>query len=306
MKISIIGAGNVGSLTACRLVQEGLGEVLLMDVVKGLAQGKVLDLEDARGILKQSYIIQGTDDITQLKDSDIIVVTAGFPRRPGMTREELFNKNAEILRGLCFNIKQLAPLATLILVTNPLDLMTYLALKTTGFKPSQVLGMGLSLDAARFANLISQELNIPVADIDACVIGGHGQGMLPLSRFTKIKGIALDEFLDDKKIESLVEKTISRGLQILTLLGSGSAFFAPSAAIASLVKTVVKDEKRTLGVCAYLSGEYGLKNICIGVPCRIGRKGIEKIIELDLNKEEKDALHKAASSMSDLIKKFNL
>ena len=286
MKITIIGAGNVGSLTAMRLAQEGMGEIILLDIVKGLAQGKAFDLEDARPILKYDYQIEGTDEINKIKDSDIIVITAGLTRKPGMTREELLNKNATTLKDICLNIKKLAAHSIIIVVTNPLDLMTHFVLKTTGFRRNQVLGMGISLDTARFANLISKELNIPNTDIEACVIGSHGEGMLPLPRFTNIKGIKLDEFIDEKKIETLVDKTLTRGAEIVSLLGSGSAYFAPSAAIATIVKAIVKDEKRNLGVCACLNGEYGLNDICIGVPCRLGRQGIEKIIELDLNKEE--------------------
>lgn len=302
MKISIIGAGNVGSLSAMRLAQEGLGDIILIDIVKGLAKAKALDLEDVQPILKINYNARGSEDINQIKDSDIIVITAGLTRKPGMNREELLNKNAQILKDICANVKKLAPHSIVIVVTNPLDLMTYFVLKITGFKRDKVLGMGISLDSARFANLISQELNIPNTDIEACVIGTHGEGMLPLPRFTNIRGIALDEFLDDKKIETLMNKTLDRGLEIVSMLGSGSAYFAPSAAITQIVKVIAKDEKRTLGVCAYLNGEYGLKNICIGVPCRLGREGIEKIIELDLNKEEKDGFLKCAANLK---KQFN-
>ncbi len=304
MKISIIGAGNVGSLTAMRLAQEGLGDIMLVDIVKGLAQGKTFDLEDARPILKYDYHIKGTDDINQIKDSDIIVITAGLTRKPGMSREELLGKNAQILKDICLNIKKSAPQSIVVVVTNPLDLMTYFALKITGFNPTKVFGMGISLDSARFANLISQELNIPHTDIQACVIGSHGEGMLPLLRFTNIKGVTLDEFLDDKKIEELVNKTLARGLEIVSLLGSGSAYFAPSTAITEIAKTIIKDEKRIIGVCAHLNGEYGIKDICIGVPCRLGRSGIEKIIELDLNKDEKEKLIKSATHIRSLIKQL--
>jgi malate dehydrogenase len=299
MKISIIGAGNVGCLTAVRLAQEGIGEILLVDIVKGLAQGKAFDLEDARPILKYDYKIEGTDDIGKIKNSDIIIITAGLARKPGMSREELLNKNAQILKDICLNIKRLTSEAIVIVVTNPLDLMTYLALKVTGFKPHKVFGMGISLDSARFANLISKELNIPSTDIDACVIGSHSEAMLPLPRFTKIKGITLDEFLNDKEIEDLENKTVNRGAEIVSLLGSGSAFFAPSAAIAEITRTVVKDQKKTIGVSAYLDGEYDLKDICIGVPCRIGREGIEKIIELDLSIAEKEAFFKSAARLKE-------
>jgi len=304
MKISIIGAGNVGSLTAMRIAQEGFDEVLLIDIVKGLALGKAYDLQDARPILKYDYNIQGSEDINQIKDSDIIVITAGLTRKPGMSREELLKKNADILKDISLSIKKLAANAVVVVVTNPLDLMTYFVLKATGFKQNKVLGMGISLDAARFANLISQELNVPCADIEACVIGSHGEGMLPLARFTKIKGVGLDEFLEDKRIEALVNRATSRGLEIVTLLNSGSAFFAPSAAIASMVKAIAKDEKRTLGACAYLNGEYGIKGICIGVPCRLGRQGIENIVELDLKKEEKDKLIKSAENIRQLIQQL--
>ncbi len=302
MKISIIGAGHVGSLTAMRLAQEGVGDIVLIDIIAGLACGKALDLEDARPILKQNYQIEGTQDIHQLKDSDIVVITAGLARKPGMSREELLSKNAAILKDICLNIKKLAPKSIIIVVTNPLDIMTNFVLKTTGFEAGNVIGMGLSLDAARFANLISKELNIPVTDIEACVIGTHGEGMLPLSRFTNIKGVTLDEFLDDKKVKALLDKVVNRGAQIVSLLGSGSAYFAPSAAIAAIVRIIAKDEKRTIGVCTHLNGEYGIKDICIGVPARLGRTGVEKIVELDLGKEEKEKLIASSQIIRQLLK----
>ena len=302
MKISIIGAGNVGGLAAMRLAQEGIGDIFLIDIAKGLACGKAFDLEDARVILKHNYSVCGIENIEEVKDSQVVVVTAGLARRPGMTREDLLNKNAQILKGLCLEIKKLSPKSILVIVTNPLDIMTYFAIKTTGFKPNRVIGMGISLDAARFANLISKELKVSPVDIEASVIGTHGEEMVPLPRFTNIKGVRLDEFLDEKKIAEVVKKTIERGKEIVSLLGSGSAYFAPSAAIASLVKIIVKDEKRTQGVCAYLNGEYGAKDVCIGVPCRIGKNGIEKIIELDLNKSEKEAFLKSAVLLKEQYK----
>jgi len=298
MKITVIGAGNVGSLAAMRIAGDGLGEVLLIDIVKGLALGKALDLEDARPLLKSNYIIQGSDDLSQLADSDIIVVTAGLARKPGMAREELVIKNAQILKDICLKIKALAPNAIVIIVTNPLDIMTFYALKITGFKPAKVFGMGISLDTARFVNLIAQELQLPVTDIEAQVMGAHGIGMLPLPRFAKVKGVSLDEFISDDKIESLINRTVERGAQIVANLGTGSAFFAPSAAIASIVKTIAKDEKRTIGLCSYLNGHYGIKDSCIGVPCRLGKNGIEQIIELDLAQEELAQLSKSAAAVA--------
>ena len=277
-----------------RLAQLSAGSIMLVDVAKGLAQGKVLDLADARSILKINYDIQGSDDINEIKDSGLVVVTAGLARKPGMAREDLLNKNAGILTEICKKIKELAPSAIVIIVTNPLDLMTRLALKVTGFKPSKVFGMGLTLDASRFANLISKELNLPVTDIEACVIASHGEGMMPLARFTNIKGVNLDKFIDAKKVDSLIARTFERGKEIVSLLGSGSAYFAPSAAIAEIVRVIVKDEKKILGVSAYLNGEYGIKDVCLGVPCCLGKDGIEKIIELDLDKQEKAALQACA------------
>ncbi len=298
MKITVIGAGNVGSLAAMRIAADGLGDVLLIDVVKGLALGKALDLEDARPLLKSNYSINGSDDISLVKGSDIVVVTAGLARKPGMTREELLAKNAQILKDVCLKIKELAPNAIVIIVTNPLDIMTFYALKITGFKPSKLFGMGISLDTARFINLISQELHLPVTDIEALVMGAHGEGMLPLPGLAKVKGVSLDEFISDDKINSLVSRTINRGAQIVANLGTGSAFFAPSAAIASIVKTIVKDEKRTLGLCSYLNGQYGIKDSCLGVPCRLGKQGIEQIIELDLSPDELAQLAKSAKAVA--------
>ena len=306
MKISIIGAGNVGALSAMRIAQYCLSEVVLIDIVKGIAKGKALDLEDARSILKINYNINGSDDINDIQDSDIVVITAGLARKPGMTREELLAKNAQILKEVCLNIKVKAPQAIVVVVTNPLDLMTYLALKVTGFPKNRVLGMGISLDASRFANLIAQELKLQPADIEAIVIGAHGEGMLPLAKHTKVKGVSLDEFLSQEKIDALVKKTVGRGAEIVSYLGSGSAFFAPSAAVAEVVKAIAKDEKKTLGVCAYLGGEYGIKDICIGVPCRLGKNGIENIIELDLSNSEKKSLSASGESIRKLLQNLPL
>lgn len=299
MKISIIGAGNVGGLTAMRLAQEDLGDVVLVDVAKGLAQGKSLDLEDARALLKLDYRIRGTDTINGTEGSNIVVITAGLARKPGMTREDLLNKNASILKDICLSIKKTSAEAILIIVTNPLDLLTLFALKTTGFKNNKVFGMGVSLDAARFANLIGKALNVSVLDIESQVIGSHGEGMLPLWRLAKVHGRELRELLDEKIIDSLVTKTIERGKEIVSLLGSGSAYFAPSAAITEIVRAVVKDEKRALGVSVYVHGEYGIEDVCMGLPCVLGKNGIEKIVSLDLNKQEKEALQLCAAKLKE-------
>jgi malate dehydrogenase len=305
MKISIIGAGNVGSLTALRLAQNGLGEVFLIDVAKGLACGKAYDLEDAKSLIKTDYKIAGSEDINQVRDSDIVVITAGLTRKPGMTREDLISKNAQIIKEVCNNIKILSPKAIVIVVTNPLDVMTHLALKTTGFKPDRVFGMGVSLDAARFNNLISKELKVPAKDVESMVIGSHGEAMIPLPRFSYIKGKPISEIVDDKIMEDLVNKTKGRGLEIVSLLGSGSAFFAPSAAITDLIDAIIKNEKRTIGICAYLNGEYGVKDVTIGVPCVIGKKGIEDIVVLSLSQEEKNKFLESAESIRQLTNQVN-
>lgn len=297
MKISIIGAGNVGGLTAMRLAEAGFDDIVLVDVAKGLAQGKAMDLEDAGSVVKYNCRIQGTDNLGAIKDSDIIIVTAGLTRKPGMSREDLVNKNSQIIKEVCQAIKKMCGEAIVIMVTNPLDLMTYLALKITGFKPHKVFGMGASLDAARFAHQISKELNLPVTDIEACVMGSHGEGMLPLPRFTTVKGLALTEMLEEETIKILIKKTLQRGEEIVSLLASGSAYFAPAQAIAAIVKIITKDEKRIIGLSAYINGEYGMKDICIGVLCRLGKDGIEKIIEFDLNKEEKSLFLNSVESV---------
>jgi malate dehydrogenase len=304
MKISIIGAGNVGGLTVMRLAEIWSGDIVLFDIVKGLACGKVYDLEDSLAIARSQAKVVGSDDINAIRESDIVVVTAGLARKPGMTREDLLNKNAEILDGLCSRIKELCANSIVIIVTNPLDLMTYHALKSTGFSPKKVFGMGVSLDAGRFANIISKELQIPSCDIEACVIGTHGEGMLPIPRLSKIKDICLDEFADAEVLKKLVAKTIGRGAQIVSLLGSGSAYFAPSLAIANIVRIIAKDEKRVVGICAYLNGEYGIKDICMGVPCRLGKDGIERIIELDLSLDESRALALSAGRLKEQYSLF--
>mgnify|MGYP001607043708 FL=1 len=297
MKISIIGAGNVGSLAAMRIAQDRLGQVVLVDIVKGLAQGKSLDMDDARLFFSADYSIEGTDDIAKIKDSDIVVMTAGLARKPGMTREDLLAKNAQIVKDTCLKIKELAPEAILIIVTNPLDIMAYLAFKITGFKRNKVVGMGLSLDAARFANLIAKDLSVSLSEIEPLVIGSHGEGMLPLPRLTTVKGKSLLSVVGKEKADEFVKRTIGRGAEIVSHLGNGSAYFAPSAAIADLVKAIVSKDNQLRCACVYLEGEYGLKDIFLGVPCRLGKNGIEEIIQLELNDSEKQLFSIAANSL---------
>ncbi|HOW42953.1 MAG TPA: malate dehydrogenase [Candidatus Omnitrophota bacterium] len=285
-KITVIGAGNVGGCAALRMAQDNLGDIMLIDVVSGLARGKACDLEDARALVQTPYSITGSADIRDLKDSDIIVVTAGLARKPGMTREDLLKKNAEILKGICEQITVLAPQAVVIIVTNPLDVMTRYALRITGFKPNRLFGMGVSLDASRFANLISLKTGVPVTQIQACVIASHGEAMLPMPRFTLVNGKPLAELLPQAEIDELIKRTVERGKEIVSFLGTGSAFVAPSAAIAELVRAIVRDQSATIGVSTLLCGEYGVNDVCAGVPCLINKNGIGKIIQLTLNTQE--------------------
>jgi len=301
MKISIIGAGNVGGLTAIQLCNLGIKEIVLIDAVTNLACAKALDLSDARFLFKQDNRITGTDDIKQISDSQILIITAGMPRKPGMKREELAIKNSRIIKDICQNIKSLCPESVVIVVTNPLDAITYCVIKETGLPAHRVLGMGLTLDGARLANLISEALNTPVTEIEPCVIGSHGEAMLPLSRYTKVKGSPLDRHLKPGEISKLFQRTVQRGAEIVSFLGSGSAYFAPSAAITELVKVIAGDEKRVLPVSVYLNGEYGLRDVCIGLPCCLGRAGIEKIIELELNDKERGAFLESAESIKKQI-----
>ena len=301
MKISIIGAGNVGGLTAVQLCSLGFNEIVLVDAVPKLACAKALDLSDTRFIFKHNYHIWGTDDINQIADSEILIITAGIPRKPGMKREELAQRNSQIIKEICQKIKCLSRESVIIVVTNPLDVMTYLVIKETNFPAHRVLGMGLTLDNARLANLIAQALNVAVTEIEPCIIGSHGEGMLPLSRYTKIKGSPLDKYLKPEAINELFRKTVQRGAEIVSFFGSGSAYFAPSAAISELTRVIARDEKRILPVSVYLNGEYGLKDLCIGLPCSLGRDGIEKIIELELNDQEKIAFLKSAESIKKQI-----
>jgi len=300
VKISVIGGGNVGGTAAMRIAQAGLGDVYLVDIAPGLAKGKAFDLEDSRALVGVDYAVTGTDRLSDIAGSDVIVITAGLARKPGMTREDLLAKNCAVLKGICEEIKASSPSAVVMIVTNPLDVMTYYALKTSGFAPGKLFGMGVTLDAARFANLISEKTGVPVSKIKAMVVGSHGEGMLPLDRFTTVDGKSLTETLDSASCRELCARTVDRGKEIVSLLGSGSAYYAPSAAIAQLVDAIVHDRKHAFGVSAYLSGQYGVSGICAGVPCVIGRNGIESLVELDLNEREKNAFIASCESIRKL------
>ncbi|MCZ7358056.1 MAG: malate dehydrogenase [Candidatus Methanoperedens sp.] len=297
-KITIIGAGAVGATAAQRIAEKELGDVVLTDIVEGLPQGKALDLLEAGPLLGYDSKVTGTNDYRDIEGSDVVVITAGIARKPGMTREDLLKINTKIIKEVSQNIAEYAPDSIVITVTNPLDIMTYVTMKTTGFLPNRVFGMSGVLDSGRFATFISMELGCSVRDISAMVLGGHGDTMVPLPRFTTVSGVPITELMDEPSIQRLVDRTVNGGAEIVNLLKTGSAFYAPSAAVTRMVEAVVKDTKRILPVCAYLNGEYGKKNIYLGVPVRLGRRGIEGIIELDLNEGENKALERSAEAVT--------
>ena len=275
-KITIIGAGAVGATTAQRIAEKELGDVVLTDIVEGLPQGKALDLLEAGPLFGYDSNIIGTNDYKDIKGSDVVVITAGIARKPGMTREDLLKINTKIITDVSQNIKLHAPDSVVITVTNPLDIMTYVAMKTTGFEPNRVFGMSGVLDSGRFAAFIALELGCSVRDINAMVLGGHGDTMVPLPRFTTVSGVPITELMPESTIKRLVERTINGGAEIVNLLKTGSAFYAPSAAVTNMVEAVIKDTKRILPACAYLNGEYGKKDIYLGVPVKLGRIGIDE------------------------------
>ena len=296
-KITIIGAGAVGATAAQRIAEKELGDVVLTDIVEGLPQGKALDLMEAAPMFGYDSKILGTNDYKDIEGSDVVVITAGIARKPGMTREDLLKINTKIIRDVSQNIAKYAPESIIITVTNPLDIMTYVTMKTAGFEPARVFGMSGVLDAGRFAAFIAMEAGCSVRDINAMVLGGHGDTMVPLPRFTTVSGVPITELISENAIKRLVERTINGGAEIVSLLKTGSAFYAPSAAVTNMVEAVINDTKRILPVCAYLNGEYGRKDIYLGVPVKLGKCGVEEIIELKLTGDEKKVLDKSAEAV---------
>ncbi|MEW6417412.1 MAG: malate dehydrogenase [Nitrospirota bacterium] len=305
-KVSIIGAGNVGATTAQFVVQSGLADVVLFDITEGIPHGKALDLAEACPLWNSSSTIKGTNNYSDTAGSDIIVIAAGFPRKPGMSRSDLLHANANVIRETCIEIAKASPNAIIIVVTNPMDVMAQLAWKTTEFSCKRVMGMGGILDAARLTAFLSWELNVSPEDVEALVLGGHGDEMVPLPRFSTVKGISITELLPKRSIESLIERTRKGGAEIVNLLKSGSAYYAPAAATFHMIKSILLDEKRLFPCAAYLNGEYGFKDIYMGVPVILGKEGIERIVEVKLTKEEKAQFRKSCISVRKLIKKLSI
>jgi malate dehydrogenase len=300
-KIAIIGAGSVGATLAQRVLESGASDVVLLDIMKDMALAKSLDLLDAAPIIGHERAIKGSGDYKDISSSDIVVVTAGFVRRPGMTREDLVAKNAAIVGEVSSNIKRYAPSSIVIVVTNPLDAMTYLAYKATGFDRKKVFGMAGVLDAGRFSGLIAGELKVPRSSVETYILGSHGDTMVPVLSQTRVGGQPITELLPREKIEEMIKKARNRGAEIVKLLGSGSAYYSPSAAVFKMITAIAGDTRQTLVASSFLSGEYGLNDICIGVPCRIGKGGIEEIVKIGLSKEEESALRRSAESIKSTI-----
>jgi malate dehydrogenase len=305
-KVSIIGAGNVGATTALLVVQSGLADLVLFDVVEGMPEGKALDIAEACPLWNSSSSVRGTNDYTDTANSDIVVITAGLARKPGMSRSDLLHANADIVKNAAAEIAKTSPHSILIVVTNPMDVMAQLAWKTTAFSARRVMGMGGILDASRLSAFAAWALNVSPEDIEAFVLGGHGDDMVPLPRFTTVKGIPITEILPRKKINALIERTRKGGAEIVSFLKTGSAYYAPAASAFQMVKSILLDEKRMLPCAAYLNGEYGTRDLYMGVPVILGTEGVEKIVEVKLTKEEKAQFRKSCESVKKLIKNLGI
>lgn len=294
-KISIIGAGSVGATAAFIIANKELGNVVMVDIVPEMPQGKGLDMSEASPIQRYDSQITGTNDYTDIADSDIVIVTSGLPRKPGMSREDLLHKNAEIVGSVTEQIVKYAPNSIIILVTNPLDIMTYHTWKVSGFPTNRVVGQAGILDSARFRYFIAEALSVSIEDISTMVLGGHGDTMVPLPRYTTVAGIPITELMSEETISQLAERTRNGGGEIVNLLKTGSAFYAPGAAVAQMAEAIIKDKNRILPCSAYLTGQYGINDVYIGVPVKLGANGVEEIIELRLTASELAALQKSAN-----------
>ncbi|MEY4389169.1 MAG: malate dehydrogenase [Chloroflexota bacterium] len=300
-KVTVIGAGNVGATTAQRIAESGLADVVLVDIVEGLPQGKGLDLAEAAPVVGHDARVIGTNSYDDTVGSDVIVVTSGIARKPGMSRDDLISTNAGIVRGVVTEAAKRSPDAILVIVTNPLDAMCHVALKASGFPKERVIGMAGTLDSARFRTFIASEAGVSVEDVRAFVLGGHGDTMVPLPRYSSIGGIPLPEFLPAERIEAIVKRTRSGGAEIVELLKTGSAFYAPAAATFEVVESILLDRRRLIPCAALLEGEYGVQGLYVGVPVVIGAGGIERIVQIELTADESAAFAKSAAAVKELV-----
>ena len=299
-KVTIVGAGNVGATAAHWIAAKELADVVLMDITEGVPQGKGLDLMQAMPIEKRDCTITGTNDYADTSNSDVVVITAGIPRKPGMSRDDLLNTNYGIMSKVVGEVVKTSPNCIIIVVSNPLDAMAQAAFKQAGFPRERVLGMAGVLDSARFRTFIAMELDVSVENVTAFVLGGHGDTMVPLSRYSTVAGIPITELIAPDRLKELETRTANGGAEIVKLLKTGSAYYAPSAAAVEMVEAILKDKKKILPCAAYLQGEYGISGLYVGVPCKLGAKGLEKIIEIKLTPDEQAALQKSADSVKEL------
>jgi malate dehydrogenase len=306
-KVTVVGAGNVGATAAQRLAEKELCDVVLVDIVEGVPQGKALDLTEAAPIEKHDARLTGTNGYEASKESDIVIITAGIPRKPGMSRDDLISTNAGIMKNVTEQIIEYSPDAILIIVSNPLDAMCQVAFDISGFPKQRVMGMAGVLDSARFRAFISMELNVSIENTHAFVLGGHGDTMVPLPRYSTVSGIPITELLPQDRIDAMVERTANGGAEIVSLLKTGSAYYAPASAAVEMSESILKDKKKILPCAAYLEGEYGIHDLFIGVPVKLGASGIEEIIQIKLTEKEDAALKRSASAvqeLKDLLKKL--
>jgi len=301
-KVTVVGAGNVGATCAFRIVEKGYADVVLVDIVEGLPQGKGLDMLEATPILGTNVNVIGTNSYEETANSDIVVITSGVARKPGMSRDDLVVTNMKIVQGVTENIVKHSPNCIIIVVCNPLDAMCQMAFHTSKFPKHRVFGQSGVLDSARFRTFISQELNVSIEDVFTCVLGGHGDTMVPIISLCTVGGVPITQLLPKDKIDAMVQRTVNGGAEIVNLLKTGSAYYAPGVASAQMVEAIVFDKKKILPCSAYLDGEYGIKGVYAGVPCKIGKDGIEQIIELKLSSEEDAALKKSAEAVRGLLK----
>ena len=299
-KITVVGAGNVGATAAQRLAEKALCDVVLVDIVEGVPQGKALDLMEAAPVEKHDCRVTGANTYEATEGSDIVIITAGIPRKPGMSRDDLIGTNAGIVRSVTEQIVKYSPNAVLIIVSNPLDAMCHVAYEASGFPKNRVIGMAGVLDSARFRTFIAMELNVSVENIHAFVLGGHGDTMVPLPRYSTVAGIPITELMPRDRIEALVDRTANGGAEIVSLLKTGSAFYAPASSAVEMAESILKDRKKILPCAVLLEGEYGYKDLFIGVPVKLGAGGVEDIIEIKLTDDEKAALDKSAASVEEL------
>ncbi|HKT25489.1 MAG TPA: malate dehydrogenase [Terriglobales bacterium] len=301
-KVSIVGAGNVGATAAHWIASKELADVVLIDIVEGIPQGKGLDLLEAMPIEKRDSYVRGTNDYADTANSDIVVITAGIPRKPGMSRDDLLNTNYKIMQDVVGKVVANSPNAILIVVSNPLDAMAQAAFKISKFNRERVIGMAGVLDSARFRTFIAEELKVSVENVTAFVLGGHGDTMVPLARYSTVAGIPITELMDKATLDRLIQRTRDGGAEIVKYLKTGSAYYAPSAAATEMVEAILKDKKKILPCAAYLQGEYGINGLFVGVPCKLGTRGLEQIIQIKLTNEEQAALKKSADAVQELVK----